>query len=219
MAVFVTDCPICQRRISDDTLFIATSGCAFPPDHQLFPFCDAGLHQECLRTWKHRREFATAYFESDATTRLLETDEWWIGTGPFMYGPNGNIDFPYYVAARFRDWPIRLYSKFAEWHIYVANRDWQRTCITQLNQYIASYIGEMPGSHEELLDLLAAPVIRTLTNASEHRSRYIAVLSLGLLGDSRIRAASDALTAAMHDAHGSVRQAASTLLKRLQTVG
>ena len=41
----------------------ATSGCAFPPEHPLFPYCDAGMHWECYVAWPDRLQFAAGYVE------------------------------------------------------------------------------------------------------------------------------------------------------------
>ncbi len=129
--VGITPCPICGCPVGDDD-YTATSGCAFPSGHALFPFCDAPLHFACLENWPWRQPFAQAYFDRardearQSPGRLLIDEELWI----LVCGPAGETENPYYVEARRRDWPIRLYSRWEDWEDflaggYVANRQGQ----------------------------------------------------------------------------------------------
>jgi hypothetical protein len=113
-------CAICGAPLT--RLFTATSGCAFPPDHRLFRFCDAPLHLSCLEAWADREEFARAYYDQALGswrrkygTLLHETRDWSLGCGPAT--PPA---FPYYAEVRLSDWPIRLYSRLGEWDAFVA---------------------------------------------------------------------------------------------------
>ncbi|MFN3652397.1 MAG: hypothetical protein ACK47B_22710 [Armatimonadota bacterium] len=56
-------CAICKAEVDLGTDFFATSGVFFPPEHRLYPFCDAAIHWECYEPWPDREEFARQYFQ------------------------------------------------------------------------------------------------------------------------------------------------------------
>ena len=214
LAVFVDKCVICSEAISENTPFLATSGCAFAQEHSLFPYCDTGLHQRCLLHWPHRREFSTAYFEQDETYRIYQNDEWWLGTGPFVSLPQGKVDFPYYIAVRFRDWPIRLYSRFADWPEYTAQKVWQPKCISELNDYVDEWITTIPADTDSILNLLIPPVLGMIQDKSNHKTRLFGIRVLERFGFDRIEKAIDAIRDATHDSHVAIQQAARALLNK-----
>lgn len=214
LAIFVTSCSICSEAISEHTPCLTTSGCAFAADHLLFRHCDGGLHQHCLLNWQYRREFSTAYFERDGTYRLCQNDEWWLGTGPFGSLPHGKVDFPYFIAARFRDWPIRLYSRFAEWPSYMATKAWRPNCIPELNDYVDQWISAIPADTESILDLLTPPVLDMIRNKSNHKTRLFGIRVLEMFGSERIEQAMDTIRTATQDSHAGVQQAATALLRK-----
>ena len=117
---FLINCPICNQNFNDDRAYTGTSGVAFPNDHPLFKFCDAGLHFDCLENWKHRKEFSKGYFDLKKETfdhmgTLLHQDENWIlGCGP---APIQND--PYYAEIVIKDWPCRLYAHWNEWDSFI----------------------------------------------------------------------------------------------------
>lgn len=57
-------CSICEGVIESDQDIVATSGCAFPPDHELWRHCDAGMHWGCFWSWPQREEFSRGYVQS-----------------------------------------------------------------------------------------------------------------------------------------------------------
>ncbi len=84
-------CRICGVPLGDEPI-VATSGVFFPPDHGLFEFCDAGLHEACFENWRHRDEFSRAYINAQKR-RYRRSATWHIvlekenvvvayGTGP-----------------------------------------------------------------------------------------------------------------------------------------
>ncbi len=112
--------PICGDLLKSGN-FIATSGCAFSPDHPLWRFCDAGLHFKCLESWSHRIEFAQGYYEMTLKghkegygTLLFESDDWFLASGP----PAHN-EIPYFVHILLRFWPIGLYSEWERWNGFI----------------------------------------------------------------------------------------------------
>jgi hypothetical protein len=118
----ITPCPICGCPVGEADDYTATSGCAFPSGHALYPFCDAPLHFDCLENWPLRQPFAQAYFDRVRTEarqspgRLLIDGELWI----LVCGPAAATENPYYVEARRRDWPMRLYSRWEDWEDFLA---------------------------------------------------------------------------------------------------
>lgn len=117
----VTRCPICES--TDLTrAYLATSGGFFPEGHELWRFCDAPLHLDCLERWPDRRRFARGYFDlwRDECLRghgvlLAERSSWLLRCGP----AKADAD-PYYAEVRLSEWPLRLYSRWDEWSHYVA---------------------------------------------------------------------------------------------------
>ena len=114
-------CAICNEELSQ--LYLATSGCAFPPEHRLFKFCDAPLHLSCLEEWDDREEFAGAYHD-------LELDSWRRGRGTLLHlddkwfvgvGPSAPPSTPRFAQVRLRDWPLRLYTQFDDWDVFLAD--------------------------------------------------------------------------------------------------
>jgi hypothetical protein len=112
-------CAICNSKL--DRPYTATSGIAPDIEADLFEFCDAPLHLDCLETWPHRDAFARAYFvaavrfhEHPLRGVLLRTDTLALVTGP---APRGQT--PDYAAIHLRDWPLQLYSKWNAWTSFV----------------------------------------------------------------------------------------------------
>jgi len=141
MAIFITNCAICKAQILEETPYLATSGVAFVPPHPLYEFCDVGLHQSCLINWQFRKEFSSGYFFSSGT-EIVKNDNWLIGIGPYIYGPGGEPNWPYYLEVRFSEWLIRLYAKFQEWPEYIKTKPWQAENIEELNNFINGYYSE-----------------------------------------------------------------------------
>jgi hypothetical protein len=216
MAIFATNCAICGEAISEFTPNLMTSGVAFPPEHPLYPFCDAGLHQNCLLTWPHRREFAAGYFGGSGHS-LERTSDWNLICGPLLYGPGGRPGWPYYAEIRLADWPIRLYSRFESWGEMLASQSWRRWCIAELSSRIEQLSPEFPATHRALRLLLLPSIVKTMISAEEHRSRYIAAVSLDLYGDAELVQYVADLRTAQADDHASVRQTATRILKRIQS--
>lgn len=203
--------------ITEDTPVLNTSGCAFPGSHPLWKYCDTGLHQECLANWSHRPEFSEGYFAIGNMGHVLQrTEQWVLLCGPVMYGPHGKVRLPYYAEIRLREWPARLYSRFGEWGDFIAERRWESNLIPALRQHIQPLSASFPASTSALEDLLLPEVVAMLERGPNHRTRYVAALALALFGE-RARAAEPQLRNALDDEHGSVRQAAHSLLKSWQT--
>lgn len=214
MAIFVKDCAICGCKISEDTPYIATSGVAFAPPHPLYKFCDTGLHQKCLLNWPHRRAFSSGYVLGAGHLLRIEK-EWTLICGPLMYGPYGKPGWPYYAEIRFYDWPIRLYTRFEEWEDYMNQRLWRADYIHEINASIQTLENEFPRKNDELRRSLFKLIVRSMLEASEHRSRYISAVSLELYPDKNLCSIIPELELALNDEHGSVRNAAHNILKRL----
>ena len=214
MAIFVSECAICGGEITRDTPCVATSGVAFEPPHPLYEFCDAGLHQHCLVSWKWRREFATGYVKGSGDI-LRREEEWNLITGPLSCGPRAKPGWPYYAEIRLVDWPIRLYSRFEDWGSFVSNKEWEKNYIPEINHAIDQLYPDFPHTDDELRDHLWAPLLNTLLTHPSHRARYVAAVSLNLYEKDRIRSALAELRQAQHDKHGSVRNAVHLILKCL----
>ena len=112
-------CAICGGGL--DRPYTATSGVAFPPDHPLWPYCDAPLHWGCLTTWADREEFSRGYFVgslcaywSGCGTLLRAAPDWFLACGPAEPG-----EPPYFAEVRLAAWPLRLYSEWKDWSEYV----------------------------------------------------------------------------------------------------
>lgn len=126
MAIIFPDstCAICDGKL--DRLYIATSGCAFPPEHHLWKFCDAPLHLDCLEKWSHRNEFSKGYFEihlnycKNVGHLLAQHSRWILYCGPFVSGR-----LPYFASVSLTDWPFNLYSELKNWTEF-AERDFQK---------------------------------------------------------------------------------------------
>jgi hypothetical protein len=122
MAIIIkgTPCAIC----GDADLgrpFTATSGVAFPEGHDLFPYCDAPLHLDCLAAWPHRVRFSRGYFEMWKAsiqlgwpTLLAAGLDWMLDCGP---APLEKL--PHFVEVRLADWPLVMKSRWEEWPTYV----------------------------------------------------------------------------------------------------
>ncbi len=115
MSVGHTPCAICG--VADFRPYTATSGCAFPESDELWRYCDAPLHLDCLALWDKRIRFSRGYFDMrrDAATSglglvLSEGPDWMLRCGPAT--PSSA---PYYVEIDLAEWPMRLYSKWGEW--------------------------------------------------------------------------------------------------------
>lgn len=214
MAIFVTNCAICGGEVSEDNPCVATSGVAFAPPHPLDKFCDAGLHQGCLVDWEDRREFSLGYFNGSGTI-LRSEDGWNLICGPLGYGPHGKPGWPYYAEIRLADWPIRLCSNFEDWGAFVGNKDWEKYFIPEINEAIEQLRPEFPQTDTDLREYLWQPILNSLSNDSRHRSRYVAAVSLNLFEDEKLRSVIPELRQAKDDEHGSVRNAAHLILKRL----
>lgn len=111
-----TPCAICGETDLNRP-FTATSGCAFPPSDELWRFCDAPLHLDCLAGWDQRVRFSRAYFDMwrEAARNgmglvLREGNGWMLRCGPSMPG-----EAPYYAEIDLVEWPIRLYSRWNDW--------------------------------------------------------------------------------------------------------
>lgn len=113
-----TPCAICgDTNLSRP--FTATSGVAFPPGHDLYPYCDAPLHLDCLATWPDRERFSRGYFDMWRRTSrgpvLLADGPGWM----LLCGPARPESTPYYVEVRLVDWPIVLKSRWENWPDYM----------------------------------------------------------------------------------------------------
>ncbi|MCZ7685193.1 MAG: hypothetical protein M5U28_43040 [Sandaracinaceae bacterium] len=53
-----TRCAICDGVVQAEDSLFATSGVWLPPEHPLFRFCDAAMHEDCYARWPHRAELA-----------------------------------------------------------------------------------------------------------------------------------------------------------------
>ncbi|RKG76890.1 hypothetical protein [Corallococcus terminator] len=123
----ITRCRICGS--GDLSLpYIGTSGMAFPKGDELHPYCDALLHLDCLARWPHRERFSRGYFDRrrDDPDRsngvlLAERRTWLLRCGPAS--PDAE---PYFAEVLLIDWPMRLYSRWAQWDDYVAQGYGQR---------------------------------------------------------------------------------------------
>lgn len=215
MALFPTHCAICKGELSEDALWLGTSGVAFSPPHPLYPFCDSGMHQSCLLNWEHRREFSSGYAQGSG--HLLRAEpEWNLICGPLGYGPHGKPGWPYYAEIRLLDWPIRLYAKFEAWGHFIANKEWERNFIPEINDAIARLGTAFPQTDSDLREYLWGPLLNTMLTDPEHRARYVATVTLNLYDDEKIRSEVASLERALDDQHGSVRNAAHLILKRLR---
>jgi len=116
---FLTQCPICGGLFDDGRTYTSV-GVVFPREHFLYPFCDAGLHLECLENWPHRAELAKVSYDAvrldhlTMHTLLDEAPGWFLGCGPAKLN-----DDPYYAAVWISDWPLRLYTRFRQWPEFV----------------------------------------------------------------------------------------------------
>jgi hypothetical protein len=216
MAIFITECAICHQPFEKNSRVLATSGVAFPPEHPLYPFCDTGLHQQCLLEWPHRLEFSSGYF--DVPGSVLQTSEWNLICGPLMYGPYGRPGWPYYAEIRLSDWPVRIYSRFEQWEIDLSAKSWRSWCIPEISIRIEELQSQFPATNIALQLLLLPRIIQRMTTASEYRSRYIATVSLGLFENEQLTPYIPALQNALSDDHASVREAVVRILKRLQSL-
>ena len=116
-----TRCPICNNRLAKP--YTVTSGVVFARTHPLWQFCDAPLHFDCLETWPSRIEFSEGYFNAvlqhyqtgSGGFLLIQEKDWLFAAGPV--GKNGH---PLYVDIRFREWPVRLYSRWQDYDQFVA---------------------------------------------------------------------------------------------------
>ena len=214
MAIFISNCAICNEKIDENTPCLATSGVAFIPPHPLYQFCDVGLHQKCLSGWKHRREFSLGYVNGSGLI-LESTEDYRIVCGPMGYGPNGKPGWPYYVEVRLCDWPVRLYSRFEDWESYLSAKTWESEHINEINEHIDELIDDIPSTNEKIQDLLWQPLVSTMLNGENYRSRYIATISLNLYKDSKVLEVIPELKKAKEDEHGSVRNESHLILKRL----
>ena len=128
--------------------------------------------------------------------------------------PQGKVDFPYYIAVRFRDWPIRLYSRFAEWPEYTAQKVWQPNCIPELNNYVDEWITAIPADTDSILNLLIPPVLDMIQDKSNHKTRLFGIRALERFGSDRIKKAIDEIRDATRDSHAAIQQAATDLLRK-----
>jgi len=217
MAMIIDKCAICEEKIAQDALYISTSGCAFPEGHALWQYCDTGLHQQCLLNWKRRVEFSTGYFSlSTGAHELILQEHWKLTCGPLIYGPQGKVNLPYYAQIEFREWPGRLYSKFVDWPSYISNKVWEKNNIPELNSYIDSFYQKFPKTLESLQELLLQPILEGIKNGEHHKQRYVYILSLDLFDKNMLYDFIPILDNSLNDEHGSVRQAAHILLKKLK---
>ncbi|NRD52826.1 hypothetical protein [Corallococcus exiguus] len=136
----LTSCPICGSTDLSKP-YTATSGVAFPEGDELWRYCDAPLHLECLAHWPHRERFSRGYFDlwrdesmSGHGVLLAEAPRWLLRCGPAK--PEAE---PYYVEVRIADWPMRLYSRWAQWPDYSAQ------------QYRQGLIGEALEAADEVM--------------------------------------------------------------------
>lgn len=122
MAIIIkgrTPCAIC-RDLDLGRPFIVTAGVAFPQGHDLFPYCDAPIHVDCLAAWPHRERFSRGYYEmwkaSSARgwpTLLAEGPGWMLDCGPAAAGGS-----PEFVEVRLADWPVVLHARWDDWPAY-----------------------------------------------------------------------------------------------------
>ena len=115
----LTSCPICGSTDLSKP-YTATSGVFFDEGDELWRYCDAPLHLECLEHWQHRERFARGYFDlwRDQVTQgngvlLAESPLWILRCGPAK--PEAT---PYFVEVDLAEWPIRLYSRWERWADY-----------------------------------------------------------------------------------------------------
>lgn len=112
-------CAICKGPL--DRPYTATSGLVVDMPLALLKFCDAPLHFDCLEVWPHRAAFSEAWYEArvprdDAGPHpvLIRTARFALVAGPALPGAD-----PHYVEVLQRDWPVRLYSRWAAWNEFV----------------------------------------------------------------------------------------------------
>jgi hypothetical protein len=217
MAMFIDKCAICEEKITQDTPYISTSGCAFPEGHDLWKYCDTGLHQQCLLSWKHRVAFSSGYFSlNTGAHELILQDHWKLTCGPLVYGPQGKVSLPYYAQIEFCEWPGRLYSKFLDWPEYISSKPWEASNIPELNSHIESFFQDFPKTVEKLQELLLPHIIKGIKSGEHHKQRYVFLLSLDLFDNNLLHSFLPVFESSLKDEHGSVRQAAHMLLKRLK---
>ena len=220
MAMFIDKCAICEEKITQDTPYTSTSGCAFPEGHTLWKYCDTGLHQQCLLNWKHRVEFSSGYFSlSTGAHELILQEHWKLTCGPLIYGAQGKVSLPYYAQIEFREWPGRLYSKFLDWPQYISNKAWEEDNIPELNSYIDGFYQVFPKNVVRLQELLLPHIIEGIKNGEHHKQRHVYLLSLDLFDNKMLYGFLPIFENSLNDEHGSVRQAAHILLKKLKNEG
>ncbi|MGE6760612.1 hypothetical protein ACQKGO_21515 [Corallococcus interemptor] len=118
----LTSCPICGSTDLSKP-YTATSGAFFDEGDELWRYCDAPLHLDCLEHWPHRERFSRGYLDllrAEAKqgngVLLAEAPLWLLRCGPAK--PEAT---PYYVEVHLADWPIQLYSRWEQWTDYSAN--------------------------------------------------------------------------------------------------
>jgi len=125
MSLGVT-CAICGKAVSPAEPVVKTSGCAFPQDHELWPYCDAPLHVRCLKSWAPREPFSFAYYDqrykqhlSEGWLIVAEGDGWFLGHVPagLFYTPPGMEDT---VELRVSDWPVMILAHANQWTDFIA---------------------------------------------------------------------------------------------------
>ena len=213
MAIFVTQCAICHKKITEETPFLSTWGIPDGIASDLVEYCDAGIHQECLYLWDRRHEFSEAYRHYRYGRLLAENEKWSLYCGPLGYS-HGKVELPDYAELRPSGWPIRLYARFEEWNKYIGNDQWKAHLLEVISEELSEIIQSAPSTVLDLLALLEPIVVDSIRTGSNHKSRYIAVLALDLFPQLTSEAL-HALEIALNDEHASVRQAARTKLKKI----
>ncbi|MBN8226152.1 hypothetical protein JYK02_01365 [Corallococcus macrosporus] len=117
-----TSCAICGSTDLSKP-YTATSGVAFPKEDELWRFCDAPLHFDCLARWPHRERFSRGYFDlwkddSVLANGVLSGGRAWV----LRCGPAKREADPYYAEVRLSDWPMRLYSRWEQWTDFAAHQ-------------------------------------------------------------------------------------------------
>lgn len=129
------------------------------------------------------------------------------------------MNLPYYAQVTFREWPGRLYFKFLEWPEYVSEKVWEKNNIPELNYYIEGFYQEFPKNVVNLQELLLPHIIEGIKSGGHHKQRYVYLLSLDLLENKSLYDFLPIFENSLNDEHGSVRQAAHIILKRLKSEG
>lgn len=214
MLFFISECSICEDSLGEELYFSPPRRPKeLCPSHHLFEYFDTAFHQRCDQSWPHLREFSEICSSvKDLGFRLIENKSFVIDCGPFVYGPRGKMNLPYYVKAKLKSCPITLKSSYLNWPKYLASKAWEPKYMAESGMEIEQHLSRFPQGVESLNQLALPHIIHNLQTSGNHRVRYISVLSLGLTGPLTPETFA-VLEQSKFDDHGSVQQASRMLLK------